>query len=116
MVFASDKQRKGFFGNRGLVKSQLQPFAEKRRAAKLPKTVSNFISKEISRQRKEGRPQKQSIAIAFSKAKKKFPSQRNKLEIMGNPNRNMSQKRIMNLLVLLFGTAVALSILRRTRN
>ena len=34
--------------------------------------VREFISKEIRRQRKEGKPQPQAVAIAFSKARMKF--------------------------------------------
>ena len=82
---------------------------------KLPTKVSDFIGKEISRQRKEGRPQAQSIAIALSKARKKFPRQARRLTLMGNPNGKLSQKRIRNLLVTLFGLAIALQILRRIR-
>jgi len=36
--------------------------------------VREFISSNISRLRKEGYPQKQSIAIAFSRAREQFPS------------------------------------------
>lgn len=39
---------------------------------KLTPAQSKFISKEIKIQIEEGRPQKQSIAIAFSKAREKF--------------------------------------------
>lgn len=39
------------------------------------RTVSikrRFITREIKRQRREGKPQKQAVAIAFSKARKRF--------------------------------------------
>ncbi len=114
MVFKSDRQRKGFFGSLGTTRSRTIPSMSRRSMPKLPKNVKDFISKEISRQRKEGRPQRQSIAIAFSKARKKFPRQAKKLKLMGNP-RTMSRNRLINLLVLLVGVSVALRILRGIR-
>lgn len=116
MVFKSDRQRKAFFATRNFKRSPRSPTMMPT-VRKLPPRVSDFIGKEISRQRKEGRPQVQSIAIAFSKARKKFPRQKKQLTLMGNPNgrKRLTTKRITNLLVLLFGTAVALSILRRAR-
>ncbi len=80
----------------------------------LTSTQKTFISKEIKRQRKEGKPIKQSIAIAFSKARDKFPKQK-ALKLNGNPNNNPTKKELTNLLILLFGTAVALQILRQAR-
>lgn len=116
MVFKSDRQRKGFFGSRGNPRSNSMPTMTRSTIRKLPPRVTGFISKEISRQRKEGRPQAQSIAIAFSKAKSKFPTQKANLTLKGNPNgKGLSLKKITNLLVLLFGVSVALSILRRAR-
>ncbi len=85
------------------------------RKPRLPKKVTDFISREISRQSKEGKPQAQSIAIAFSKARKKFPAQRRKLELIkvkGNPH---ITKRTRSLIFLLLGTALALQVLRETR-
>ncbi len=115
MVFTSDRQRKAFWASRGNPRGGVMPTMT-RRTSKLPSKVGDFIGKEISRQRKEGRPQAQSIAIAFSKARKKFPRQAKRLTLMGNPSRDkLTPRRISNLLVLLFGTAVALSILRRIR-
>jgi len=113
MVFKSDRQRKGFFGSLGSTRSSTRPRMTTKTITRLPKNVRDFISKEISRQRKEGKPQAQSIAIAFSKARKKFPSQKKKLSLMNSPR--MSQKRIRNLIFLLFGTALALQILRQVR-
>ncbi len=114
MVFSSDRQRKAVMAKlKGGTRTRVTPAM--RRMPRLPKRVSDFIGDEISRQRKEGRPQSQSIAIAFSKARKKFPRFKKRLELMrGNPN-GLSQKRIRRLLILLFGVAVALSILRRAR-
>lgn len=39
----------------------------------LPKKVTNYISRNIRKQRHEGKPEKQAIAISFSKARKEFP-------------------------------------------
>ena len=119
MTFKSDKQRKAVMAKMsasfprttirpGIVSSRITPV--------LTPSQRQFIADEIRRQRKEGRSQSQSIAIAFSKARKKFPKKAERLKVMGNPNSNLSQKKIRNLLVLLFGTAVALSILKQARN
>ncbi len=89
-----------------------------RQKPKLPQDVRDFISDEISRQRKEGRPQGQSIAIAFSKARKKFPRQAKKLELMrrsGQMSGHTTAARTRNLLVSIFGLAIALRILREFR-
>lgn len=82
---------------------------------KLSKTKREFISKEIRRQRREGKPAKQSIAIAFSKARKKFGNSALR-QMPSNPNNdNKEQKRIRRLLVSLFGLAITLEVLRRVR-
>lgn len=41
-------------------------------ASQLSPEEREFISDEISRQRAEGRPQDQAVAIAFSKARERF--------------------------------------------
>jgi len=38
----------------------------------MPVNVRRFISKRIRKERHKGKPQKQAVAIAFSKARKKF--------------------------------------------
>jgi hypothetical protein len=48
----------------------------------LPKKVVGFISRQIRLQRKEGKPIRQAVAIAFSKAKRKFPRSKSKLTRM----------------------------------
>lgn len=113
MVFKTDAQRKAFFAKKGNPRSATSP-AFVRTSTRLTPTQKQFISKEIKRQRKEGKPIKQSIAIAFSKARKKFPKQK-ALKFKGNPNKNFTKKELTNLLVFLFGTAVALQILRQAR-
>lgn len=110
MVFKSDRQRKGFFATRNF-KRPTRP--QITRMTKLPSNVTKFIGDEISRQRKEDRPQEQSIAIAFSKARRMFPAQESKLVPKNNPNG--SQDRFRRLLFLLVGTAIALRILRDFR-
>ena len=126
MPFHSDKQRKGFFGSRGNPRSNVEPkFVkgqskffqfEKNTKPKLTKQVSGFVAKKIRKNIKEGKPLKQSIAIAFSQARKRFPKQKKSLEkIVSNPNGKLTTKKIINLLVFLFGVSVALSILRRAR-
>lgn len=59
--------------------------------ARLDPKVSMFISREISRQREEGKPQAQSIAIAFSKATRKFGRNR-----IPSPPRSMKKLRMMS--------------------
>lgn len=68
-----------------------------------------FISDEISRQRREGQPQRQSIAIAFSKARKKFGSKRIPPFPMGSSH---ITDRTRRLLFTLLGAAIAIRILR----
>lgn len=128
MVFKSDAQRIGFFANRGFIRSQIKPIGtlgtlKKRKArtggpidkAPISMKQKEFLAKKIRQNLREGRPMKQAIAIAFSQARKKFPRQK-RFVLKGNPNgKGLTTKRITNLLVLLFGTAVALSILRRIR-
>lgn len=116
MPFDSDKQRKGFFGSRGNPRSNVTP-AIMRGMPRLTPAVKTFVSKKIRVNIREGKPVKQSIAIAFSQARKKFPKQKKSLErLVGNPNGKLTTKRITNLLVFLFGVSLALSILRRARN
>ncbi len=43
------------------------------RKRKVPKRVRRYISRRIRAERKKGKPMKQSIAIAFSKARAKYP-------------------------------------------
>ncbi len=74
---------------------------------RLPKNQRDFISKEISRQRKEGKPQNQAIAIAFSKARKEFGN-KGLIPKVSNPN----GKKTERLLRTLLGVAVALAIIR----
>ena len=74
---------------------------------KLSKVKITFISKEIRRQRKEGKPQKQSIAIAFSKARKKFGDKGLTLKRSNPSNRNT--RRVLGSLI---GLALTLAILR----
>jgi len=122
MVFKSDAQRKGFFGARGFVKSQLKPFITnnptRRRKPRLSLKQREFIAKEIRRGIKEGRPQQQSIAIAFSKARKKFKDKRflpRMTSHKGNPN-GIFPKRTRNLLITLLGVAIALRLFRQLRS
>ncbi|HEC38849.1 MAG TPA: hypothetical protein ENI29_11485, partial [bacterium] len=74
---------------------------------RLPKNQRDFISDEISRQRKEGKPQDQAIAIAFSKARKEFGN-KGLIPKVSNPN----GKKTERLLRTLLGVAVALAIIR----
>jgi len=46
---------------------------KRKRKAKLPKKVSQYISDQIKSEREAGYPQRQAIAIAFSMARRKFP-------------------------------------------
>ena len=116
MVFKSDAQRKGFFGSRGNIRSRVTPAIMKRMKPRLTPQVRTFVAKKIRANIREGKPVKQSIAIAFSQARKRFPKQKKSLErIVGNPNGKLTTKRIVNLLVFLFGVSLALRILRGAR-
>ncbi len=113
MVFKSDRQRKGFFGSRGNSRSNTRPTITRSSKPKLPKNISTFISKQISKEFKAGKGQQQSVAIAFSKARKKFGNGR--LEItknIKNSPTNDINKRTRRIIFLLLGTAVALQVLR----
>ena len=127
MVFKSDAQRKGFFANRGFTRSQLQPLIQKDSSGHLKRNKNNptkprlskpkreFVAKEIRRGIKEGRPSKQAIAIAFSKARKRFGNSGLRItRTITNPNGRLDE-RTRRLLFLLLGTAIALRILRQFR-
>lgn len=116
MPFHSDKQRKAFFASRGNPRGNINPAIMNRMKPRLTPAVRDFVSKKIKKNIKEGKPVKQSIAIAFSQARKKFPKQKKSLtRIVGNPNSKLTPKRIVNLLVFLFGVSLALQILRSAR-
>ena len=112
MVFKIDRERKAAFARmKGRGTRDERPLF----TPVLTSEERKFISKEISRQRREGKPQKQSIAIAFSKARKMFGNARLK-RMPNNPRDDTKETRkIRNLLVTLFGAAIALEIIRRAR-
>ena len=72
MTFRTDKQRRGFFAKKGVIKANIIPkrFSSKRILEKDKKR--KFLVKKIKRNIKEGKPQKQAVAIAFSQTRKKF--------------------------------------------
>ncbi len=74
---------------------------------RLPKNQRDFISDEISRQRREGKPQDQAIAIAFSKARKEFGN-KGLIPKVSNPNGKETERLLRTLL----GVAVALAIIK----
>lgn len=97
MVFKSDRQRKAVM-------------------AKLSKDkCSRILANKISKNIREGKPQKQAIAIGFSQARKKgcpFPKQSK------NPKKksmNIDQNKLFRTLIPLVGLVVALRILRGIR-
>ena len=118
MVFTSDRQRKAVMAKlTSGTRSNVMPSIMRRMKPRLRPEVRNFVAKKIRANIKEGKPTKQSIAIAFSQARKKFPKDKKALtQLVSNPNGKLTQKRIINLLVLLFGVSVALRILRGARN
>ena len=75
----------------------------------LRRSERQFISDEISRQRREGKPQRQSIAIAFSKARKKFGE--NRIPAFPTGSSHITEKT-RRLLFTLLGAAIAIRILR----
>ncbi len=114
MVFKSDRQRKGFFGNQSNVKSNTRPTIMKRKMPILTKTERKFISIKIRKNIKEGKPIKQAIAIGFSQAREKFGKSR--IPEIKNQKTDTVDKRTRNLLVTLLGLSIALSILRSSRS
>lgn len=96
-------------------KAMFAKMNKSRTRSKLTPEMQTFLSRKIRKNIKEGRKPKQAVAIAFSQARKKFGNAR--LRSMPNNPRddNKSQRRIRNLLVTLFGVAIALQILRRAR-
>lgn len=80
----------------------------------LKSSERNFLEFKIRKNIKEGKPRKQAIAIAFSQARKKFGTSR--IPEVKNRRTDVIDKRTRRLLLLIFGTAVALSILRQARN
>lgn len=125
--FKSDSQRKGFFGSRVTVRSAFEPRMIKRAGIekapvgiqnqpKLTPSMKKFLATKIRKNLREGKPPKRAVAIAFSQARKKFGDVK-ALKQTGNPNGNPNgfDKRTRNLIFLIFGTAVALSLLRQIR-
>lgn len=82
----------------------------------LSKEKREFISKQISKEIRAGKPSKQAIAISFSKARSRFGNSGLELtkSVKNNPTNNID-KRTRNLLFLLLGTAIALRVLRELR-
>lgn len=125
--FKTDRQRRGFFATMNFKRQPRNIVMTSR--PKLPLAQREFIATEIRRGVKEGRPQDQSIAIAFSKARKRFGNgallpkvgsgKIQKMNFSNPKNKNFSsnpngttKKRTRNLLVLILGTAIALRLLR----
>jgi len=79
----------------------------------LPPNVSNFLSKKISENIKEGKPRNQAIAIAFSQTRKKFPEQSRRLTLPRNSP--IDATRLRSFLISLVGLAITIRILRELR-
>ncbi len=115
MVFKSDKQRKAFFASRGSTRSDVTPRFTRKNVSRLTPTMRKFLASKIRKNIKEGRPPKQAVAIAFSQARKKFGNSR-LIPKLNNPNGKKNiDDRTRRLLFLIFGTAIALSLLRQIR-
>lgn len=83
---------------------------------RLSKEKRDFISDQIRKEIKAGKPNKQAIAIAFSKARSKFGN--SGLEVtksVANAPTDTVDKRTRNILFLLLGTAIALRVLKELR-
>ena len=128
MVFKSDRQRIGFFANRVTVRSVFEPrmikkapiekapVGLKNNQPKLTPSMKKFLATKIRKNIREGKPPKQAVAIAFSQARKKFGDVK-ALKQSNNPNgrKDFFDNRTRRLIFLIFGTAVALSLLRQIR-
>lgn len=111
MVFKSDRQRKGFFANRGTTKSNINPQIMKS-TPKLPKNIRDFIGDKISLLSREGKPQNVAIGRAFSEARKKFG--KDKVPKLDSRTNQISP-RTRRLLFTILGVAIALRLLREFR-
>ncbi len=111
MVFTTDRQRKAFFASRGNSRTSISP-AMARQASRLNPRMKKFLATKIRKNIKEGKPPRQAVAIAFSQARKKFGN--SKLIPKTNPHLRLDN-RTRNLLFLIFGTAIALSLIRQIR-
>lgn len=78
----------------------------------MPHLERRFVSREIRRQRREGKPTNQAVAIAFSKARRKFGDKKILRPRMSGHTNNGS-KRTRRLITTLFGVAIGLALLRR---
>lgn len=116
VIWRTRKTDKRKFMQKSNVRSNHSPQIMRTQRPRLPKTQREFIAKEIRRGIREGRPSKQAIAIAFSKARKKFGNAGLRITrtVTDNPNGRVD-KRTRRLLFLLLGTAIALRILREAR-
>ncbi len=113
MVFQSDRQRKAVMAklNQGRTRSSITP-AMARQASRLNPRMKRFLASKIRKNIREGKPARQAIAIAFSQARKKFGNSR--LIPKTNPHLALDN-RTRRLLFLIFGTAIALSLIRQIR-
>ncbi len=115
MVFKSDRQRKAFFATGNFKRSPRTPLIMGRRAgpSRLKPSEKKFLADKIRKNIREGKPRKQAIAIAFSQARKKFGKER--IPEIKNQKTDKIDSRTRRLLFLIFGTAIALSLLRQIR-
>lgn len=113
MVFTSDRQRKAFFATGNFGRSPRTPIVMRRNMPKLTKTEREFIAGKIRKNIKEGKPNKQAIAIAFSQARKKFGSR--KIPEIKNQRTNVIDKRTRRLLITLIGLSLFLSLFRKIK-
>lgn len=113
MVFVSDRQRKAFFGSFSLRTPNQPRIMKTKQPSRLTPEMKKFLQTKIRKNIKEGKPPRQAVAIAFNQARKKFPKS-SKLIPKTNPHLALDQ-RTRRLLFLVFGTVVALSLLRQLR-
>ncbi len=110
-------QEKAMFAKRGKDTRDSNPNFSNQPStrSRLTPTMQKFISNEIRRQLKEGKGQQQSVAIAFSKARKKFGNSRLIPKVKNQKDKKLD-KRTERLLFTVLGAAIALEIIRRIRS
>ncbi len=139
MVFVSDKQRKFVMAKLRQGKAIVEPTI-----LKLSPAQQKFIRKKVSKNIKEGRKPKQAVAISFSQARKKFgngallsPKERvaitklrriipklnkkqteelRKIVLKKLKRKNPPKIPLINLIPLLIGTFVILSVLKASQD
>lgn len=127
MVFKSDKQRIGFFSNRGFTRNQLKPLIRNQPRKQITSINMGKFKRSRTITRPGGKPTRFRFRTLSKNTKVRLGFKNNKVTEVtifkrkksdGKTSSNITAfetKRFRNLLVTLFGFAIALSILRRFR-